>query len=371
MHVPRVGQEVVVSFLGGDPDLPIVTGRVYNQLNPPPWALPAQQALSGFRSRELTAGGGNGAGGRSNHLILDDTAEKIQAQLKSDHQSSSLSLGHLTRVEDNAGRQDARGEGFELRTDGHGVVRAKDGLLITTEARAAARGHAKAMAETTARLAHGQDQHERLADLAQQHRAQEADDQGEVGRSLKAQNGAIAGESGAQGDFPELSEPHLTLASPAGIQSTTAGSTHQHSDGHHAVTAGGHASVSTAGSWLVSADQALRMFAYRAGLRIVSAVADIDIQALDRSINVLAKLDITQTANRITLKAKESVTFNGGGSYRTWDASGITSGTTGAHTVQAASHGRAGPKGMPVADMQFPRSELSSPSQNAAYPMSL
>jgi type VI secretion system secreted protein VgrG len=90
------------------------------------------------------------------------------------------------------------------------------------------------------------------------------------------------------------------------------------------------------------------MFAYRAGLRIVSAVADIDIQALDRSINVLAKLDITQTANRITLKAKESVTFNGGGSYRTWDASGITSGTTGARTVQAASHGRAGPKGIGV-----------------------
>ena len=90
------------------------------------------------------------------------------------------------------------------------------------------------------------------------------------------------------------------------------------------------------------------MFAYRAGLRIVSAVADIDIQALDRSINVLAKLDITQTANRITLNARERVTINGGGSYTTWDARGITSGTTGAHTVHAASHGRAGPKGIGV-----------------------
>ena len=41
MHVPRVGQEVIVDFLGGDPDAPICTGRVYNQLNMPPWALPS------------------------------------------------------------------------------------------------------------------------------------------------------------------------------------------------------------------------------------------------------------------------------------------------------------------------------------------
>ncbi|MDM0123474.1 type VI secretion system Vgr family protein, partial [Variovorax arabinosiphilus] len=113
MHLPRIGQEVIVDFIGGDPDLPICTGRVHNQLNLPPWELPGQAALSGFRSRELTKEGGNSAAGRSNHLILDDTAQRIQAQLKSDHQSSSLSLGFITRVEDNAGRKDPRGEGFE------------------------------------------------------------------------------------------------------------------------------------------------------------------------------------------------------------------------------------------------------------------
>ena len=168
MHIPRIGQEVIVDFLGGDADLPICTGRVNNQNNLPPWALPAQSALSGFRSRELTKEGGNSAAGRSNHLILDDTDQQIQAQLKSDHQSSSLSLGHITRIEDNAGRKDARGEGFELRSDGHGVVRAKDGLLITTEGRSRAAGHAKDMAETLSRLSAGREQHERLSDSAQQ-----------------------------------------------------------------------------------------------------------------------------------------------------------------------------------------------------------
>ncbi|RZL92979.1 MAG: type VI secretion system tip protein VgrG, partial [Variovorax sp.] len=128
-HIPRIGQEVVVDFIGGDPDLPIVTGRHYNAMNLPPWALPGQSALSGVRSRELIGGGGNSAAGRSNHLVFDDTEGQIQVQLKSDHQSSSLSLGSITRIEDNAGRKDPRGEGFELRTDGHGVVRAGNGLL--------------------------------------------------------------------------------------------------------------------------------------------------------------------------------------------------------------------------------------------------
>ncbi|PUE22879.1 type VI secretion system Vgr family protein, partial [Limnohabitans sp. Jir72] len=238
MHVPRIGQEVIVDFLGGDPDQPICTGRVYNQMNTPPWALPAQQALSGFRSRELKPGGGNSAAGRSNHLVLDDTEQKIQAQIKSDHQHSSLSLGHITRIEDNAGRKDHRGEGFELRTDGHGAVRAKDGLIISTEGRPNANGHITDLSETAARLQNGQSQHDSLGDLAMQHQAQEEGDQGDVAHAIEAQNKAIAGDGKTEGKFPELSEPHLVLTSPAGIESTTPQSTHQHSGQHHAITSG-------------------------------------------------------------------------------------------------------------------------------------
>ncbi len=162
MHIPRIGQEVIVDFIGGDPDLPVCTGRLHNQANLPPWAFPGQSALAGFRSRELTRESGNSAVGRSNHLVLDDTAEKIQAQLKSDHQHSQLSLGHIARIEDNAGRKEPRGEGFELRTDGHGVLRAKDGLLVTTEGRPNAQAHLTDMGETVARLTQGRDLHESL-----------------------------------------------------------------------------------------------------------------------------------------------------------------------------------------------------------------
>ncbi|MBC7549235.1 MAG: type VI secretion system tip protein VgrG [Polaromonas sp.] len=332
MHIPRIGEEVLVTFIGGDPDLPICTGKVYNQSNLPPWALPDQAALSGFRSRELTPDGGNSAAGRSNHLILDDTDQKIQVQLKSDHQSSSLSMGHITRIEDNAGRKDVRGEGFELRSDGHDAIRAKEGLLITTEARNNAQAHTKAMSETVARLTAGRDQHENLSESARQVQAHATGDQDEVTLALKAQNDALKGTvsiSSEPGQFPEFAEPHLTLASPAGIQATTAKSTHIASDEHNALTSGGHTSVSAGKSFLVSVKGAIRMFAVNTGIRLVAGRSDIDLTALKDSINLLAKLKITHTANKITLHATEELELIGGGSYTRWNAGGIKHGTTG------------------------------------------
>ena len=348
MHLPRVGQEVVVSFIGGDIDRPLCTGRVYNQDNLPPWKLPEQQALSGMRSRELKPGAGNSAAGRSNHLLLDDTDQKIQAQLKSDHDHSSLSLGHITRIEDNPGRKDYRGEGFELRTDGHGAVRAKDGLILTTEARANASGHLTDIGETTTRLKQGQGQHEALSQLASQHQAQEAGDQDAVSKAIEEQNKAIAGESKGegQGQFPELKEPHLVLSSPAGIESTTPESTHQHSGQHHAITSGGHTSISSAKSLLASAEQAIRLFAYKSGVRLVSAALDVDIKAMQAAIHFLAKVKITATAKRIHIEAQDQVVINGGGSYSTYRSGAIEDGSSGTWVAHAASHGLSGGKTM-------------------------
>ncbi|WP_426318679.1 type VI secretion system Vgr family protein [Pseudoduganella sp. R-43] len=129
ISLPRIGQEVIVQWLDSNPDRPIITGRVYNGENMSPWELPHQHALSGIRSRELKGAGG--AGGRNNHLLMDDTAGQIQAVLSSDHHRSQLNLGYLTRVLDTSGRKDHRGEGFELRTDGWGAVRAAKGVLVT------------------------------------------------------------------------------------------------------------------------------------------------------------------------------------------------------------------------------------------------
>jgi type VI secretion system secreted protein VgrG len=57
VHIPRIGQEVIVDFLEGDPDRPIVTGRVYNAEQTPPYTLPANQTQSGIKSRSSKNGG--------------------------------------------------------------------------------------------------------------------------------------------------------------------------------------------------------------------------------------------------------------------------------------------------------------------------
>jgi type VI secretion system secreted protein VgrG len=67
---PRIGQEVIVDFLEGDPDRPIITGRVYNAEQMPPWNLPSLQNISGIKSNSTKGGGGY------NQFSMDDTKGK-------------------------------------------------------------------------------------------------------------------------------------------------------------------------------------------------------------------------------------------------------------------------------------------------------
>jgi type VI secretion system secreted protein VgrG len=61
MHIPRIGQEVVVQFLDGDPDYPIIVGHLHNADNMPPYALPANQTRSGWKSRSTKGGASDNA----------------------------------------------------------------------------------------------------------------------------------------------------------------------------------------------------------------------------------------------------------------------------------------------------------------------
>ena len=68
IHIPRIGQEVIVDFLEGDPDQPLITGRVYNAEQMPPWELPANATQSGI----LTRSSKGGAYGHANALRFED-----------------------------------------------------------------------------------------------------------------------------------------------------------------------------------------------------------------------------------------------------------------------------------------------------------
>lgn len=303
IRLPRVGEEVAVVYLNGNLDHPLILGALYNGQHMPPWKLPEQQALAGLRSREL-------GGARGNHLVLDDTKDKIQAQLKSDHQCSQLSLGHITRIEDNAGRTDARGEGWELRSDGHGVARAAKGMVLTTEARQAARGPMKDMDETAKRLDAAHKLHDDQATAALQALAQESGQQHDVADVLKAQNDAVRG---AGAPFPELSQPHLVLASPAGIETTSAQSTHIASGEHTALTAGRSLSIATGDSLFASIRQTFRLFVHKAGMKLIAASGKITMQAHDDDIELIANkvLSLISQSDWVDIRGKKGVRLHG------------------------------------------------------------
>ncbi|MEM4990625.1 DUF2345 domain-containing protein, partial [Collimonas sp. H4R21] len=171
---------------------------------------------------------------------------------------------------------------------------------------------------------------------------------------LKAQNEAIKGGAAQEGSFPELAQPHLVLASPAGIETTTAQSTHIASDEHTAITTGKSLSIASGDSLFASIKNTFRLFVQKTGMKMVAAAGDIDVQTLSDSINLLAKLNITQTANRITISAKEELVINGGGSYVKFNAGGIEKGTNGNYVAHAASHSLPGPQSMGVDTRGFP-----------------
>ena len=86
IHIPRIGQEVIVDFLEGDPDRPIITGRVYNADNMPPYALPDNKTQSGIKSRSTLGG----APSNFNELRFEDKKGSELVNLQAEKDLTSL-----------------------------------------------------------------------------------------------------------------------------------------------------------------------------------------------------------------------------------------------------------------------------------------
>jgi type VI secretion system secreted protein VgrG len=131
---PRIGTEVLVDFIDGDMDQPLVVAQLYNGVDTPPFAAGADSGvnhggtLSGWHSHNLTgsegAGGGAGGGGY-NQWVLDDTTSQLRMRLASSSAASQLSTGYLIgQSPASAQRGSYRGSGFEQPTKFIGVARA-------------------------------------------------------------------------------------------------------------------------------------------------------------------------------------------------------------------------------------------------------
>ena len=362
IHIPRIGQEVIVSFFDGDPDLPVVTGRLHNQNNLPPWALPGQSALSGLRSRELVQDGGNSAAGRSNHLVLDDTPEKIQTQLKSDHQDSQLGLGHITRIEDNAGRKDPRGEGFELRTDGQGALRAAKGLMLTTDGRSGAVGGILSRDELVSCLRQALALAEDLGKAAEhcQGPARETAPQQELSGAVDALGHGAGDEADATGDAPG-GQPVLAFSGAAGIASATPRDHTQYAGENIDTVAGRNQQHYAGRSILQSAGRDIEQFAVAGDVRHIANKGKVIQQAQHNSVEITGQQEvtITSTDEGIVVRGKKSILLVvEDGTYLRIGDGQVVFGMKGRFLVKSAGMSLQGPSTLSIDLPKFPKTSF-------------
>ncbi|RMF88342.1 MAG: type VI secretion system tip protein VgrG, partial [Nitrospinota bacterium] len=119
IFLPRIGQEVVVAFLEGDPDQPLVVGSVYNAENMPPYELPANQTQSGIKTRSSKGGGAS----NFNELRFEDKkgSEHIYFHAEKDflrlvENDDKLAVGHDQTIVIKNNRTETVKEGDETVT---------------------------------------------------------------------------------------------------------------------------------------------------------------------------------------------------------------------------------------------------------------
>lgn len=119
IHVPRIGQEVVVDFIGGDPDYPMITGSVYNADQMPPYALPENKTASGIKSRSTKGG----AAQDFNEIRMEDSKGNEQLYL---HAQRNLD----TVVEQDESRMVGRDRQTRVLRNDHRFVAVNDKHVV-------------------------------------------------------------------------------------------------------------------------------------------------------------------------------------------------------------------------------------------------
>lgn len=339
--LPRVGTEVLVSFLGGDPDKPVIVGQLYNQQAQPPALsdqgdLPGNRYLSGIKSREIR-------GARANQLRLDDTAGEISAQLASDHGASQLNLGYLTGQRAN-GSGVARGEGAELRSDKAVAIRGVKGVLISASGCANSNDSMLSRDELTNVGELSQQVMQQLATLAEKHALDASG-----GEELAVLVDRIRKLDDGQGSTSRsIGESVVAVSAPAGI---FVGS--QESIGICAKTAVDVASaadtrVGSGRNLMLRATRGISMFAFKLGIKIIAASGNIRIESQDGDIEITSLKRIKLIANEGIELQSPAIKFVAQGCQANYGGGKITQQSRGVHTIKSSAfHHEQGGDGAP------------------------
>ncbi|MFW6764660.1 type VI secretion system Vgr family protein [Acinetobacter pittii] len=329
--LPRVGEIVVIDFFDGNIDRPFVVGRIHEAERHPTQfdqkgQLPDTKKLSGIRSEEVDGKG-------FNQLRFDDTTGQISTQLQSSHAASQLNLGNLSHPKDKP-ESEGRGEGFELRTDQWGAVRAGSGLLISTHKQDQAQGVHLEVAESKLQIEGGLNNAKALSEVAKNQQTDPLDMLENIQTFLEVLKQEDPKKAA------EFQSAVMLLASPKSIAVSSNEDIHLSANGQLTQSAGDSINISTQKNIVSHASQKISLFAAQEGARLFAGQGKVEIQAQGDGLDVIARkgVQITSTEDAVFITSPTEINLTANGSQVKLNGSGIFPVTGGKLEVKAGQH---------------------------------
>ena len=288
IHFPlHEGTEVMLSFVQGNPDRPYISGVMHDSAHPD--HIPAD-----WNTRNVIRTWAN------NKLRMEDQKGQEHIKLATDYQKSQLNLGHI--VDSGREKRGENGEGFELRTDGWGAVRAGKGILVSAQNQDAG-GKMLDMDDAVAQLEQALSLAKSLnkaAQTANNHNTDEATQSGRLKDALK-----------------DLKEAGLIQTAPAGIATATEQSQlHTANENIHLIS-GANTDITAGQSLTAHAAESLNLFAQSSGIKVQANQGKVEVQAQndELQLNALKDAMLTSSAGKVTIAAKEEILITCKGAY--------------------------------------------------------
>ncbi|MGQ8817585.1 type VI secretion system Vgr family protein [Serratia sp. NA_13] len=286
LHLPLLaGTEVAIGFEDGNPDRPYIVGVLHDS------AHGDHVTIRNYKRNVLRTPA-------NNKIRLDDERGKEHIKVSTEYGGKSqLNLGHLVDSE-----KQQRGEGFELRTDSWGAIRAQKGIFISADGQAKAQGQVLEMQPAVSLLKGAVNQITEWGSITQTHH-NFSPDTDPLGVLV---NGAS-----------ELKEAALLMSAPKGIAAVTPETTLLHSGKGLYLQSLGEVNIATAQRYSVNASKAISLLAKDEGMRLVSAKGALTVESHADTLSLTSLKDITvqSTQGHLQLTAKNGITIGCGGAY--------------------------------------------------------
>lgn len=359
--LPRLDTEVMVAFLDGDIDRPIIAGQVHNGADLPPFSAGQETeanhpgVLSGWMSHNFEAG--------YNQWVLDDAPSQLRARLANSENASQLTLGHLIHQSpESTSRGNWRGSGFELRTDGWLAMRAGEGILMSTTVRPDGQSTQLDIVEAISQLKSAEQTAKSLSEaaLAQSAAALKANEtQTKLIRNIDPeQDGKYQGDIGgqptrkAQAGSRELGEPVerfaqplILIEAPTDIGHASPASFLAHAGGCLHATVQQDLHFASAHTVAAVTGKDASWFIHSGGIKSIAQAGSHTVQAHTAPLEILAdkSMTVTSSDDEIHILAKQKIVFQAGQSSLSLEGMNITFACPGTFSVKGSNQAFTGP----------------------------